>query len=129
MHVGEAWQVEHAYPTRLAGWLVVVLRRHREALHELDPAEFAELGPVLEATCRALREVVGCEKEYVACYAEIEGFRHVHFHVVPVAADMPEELRGGRSFAYLKVSEHEAVPRAQVAALCERLAQAYRSPA
>jgi diadenosine tetraphosphate (Ap4A) HIT family hydrolase len=125
IHVGEFWQVEHAYPTRLPGWLVIVLRRHADALHEIHPGEFIELAHVLERTVRVLREVVACEKEYVACYAELDHFRHVHFHVVPRAADMPAELLGTRSFALLQVTECEAVPREEIRALCETLRDAF----
>ncbi len=50
IHIGQHWQVEHAYPSQLVGWLVIVLRRHAIALHELSAAEFAELGPLLERT-------------------------------------------------------------------------------
>lgn len=34
--------MEHAYPTRVPRWLVVVLRRHMEALYELHPRECYE---------------------------------------------------------------------------------------
>lgn len=125
IHVGEFWQVEHAYPTRLPGWLVIVLRRHAESLHELRAEEFGELAQVLEQTVRVLHRTFACEKEYVACYDEIEHFRHVHFHVVPRAADLPAELTGTRSFALLKVTESEAVPRDEIRALCETLRDAF----
>ncbi|HEU4556879.1 MAG TPA: HIT domain-containing protein [Longimicrobium sp.] len=121
IHVGEFWQVEHAYPTRLPGWLVIVLRRHAEALHELRTEEFGELAHVLERTVRVLHQALACEKEYVACYAEIDHFRHVHFHVVPRAADLPADLLGTNSFALLKVTEAEAVSREEIRALCETL--------
>ena len=44
IYEGQAWLVEHAYPTSLLGWLVIVLRRHSEALHDLTPDEATELG-------------------------------------------------------------------------------------
>ena len=72
-----------------------------------------------------LHRVVGCDREYAACFAEVEHFRHVHFHVVPRAADLPEEFVGTRSFAFLKVSEDEAVPREEIRALCEFLRAAF----
>ena len=43
---GEYWLVEHAYPVKTIGWLVIVLKRHAEALHELTPEEFAELAQI-----------------------------------------------------------------------------------
>ena len=30
IHDGRYWMVDHAYPTRLPGWLVLVLKRHAE---------------------------------------------------------------------------------------------------
>jgi diadenosine tetraphosphate (Ap4A) HIT family hydrolase len=125
IHIGEFWQVEHAYPTQLPGWLVLVLRRHAESLHELRTEEFSELARVLERTVRVLHQTLACEREYVACYAEIDHFRHVHFHVVPRARDLPAHLLGTRSFAMLKVTEAEAAPREEIRALCETLRDSF----
>ena len=125
VHIGTYWQVEHAYPSALLGWLVVVLRRHAEALHELDAAEFAELGSLLERTCRGLRRVLDCKKEYVACFAEMEHFEHIHFHVVPRAADMPTDFVGTRSFAYLRVPESGTVSAEAVKGFCDDLRRVF----
>ena len=35
IYEGKYWLVEHAYPIKMIGWLVIVLKRHAEALHEL----------------------------------------------------------------------------------------------
>jgi diadenosine tetraphosphate (Ap4A) HIT family hydrolase len=99
--VGARWRVAHAFATALPGWLVVVPRRHVTALDELTPEEAAELGPVLRSVTAALRTVVGCDKTYVALFAEAEGFAHVHFHVIPRHADLPDDLRGPRVFGLL----------------------------
>jgi len=125
--VGEYWQVEHAYPSKLLGWLVIVLRRHAVALHELSHGEFAEFGSLLERTVRVLHEVLGPAKEYVACYAEQQGFEHIHFHVVPRAADLPEESRGAGSFALLGVAPSEAVEPESVRTFCESLQKRMRT--
>ena len=110
--VGEHWRVAHAFGTSLPGWLVVVPRRHTLRVAEHSPAEAAELGGLLVAASRALEEVTGCLKTYVAQFAEAEGFAHVHFHVVPRPDDLPADRRGPRVFAYLaddaaEVSEEE----------------------
>lgn len=128
IHVSDFWPVEHAYPTRLRGWLVIVLRRHVEALHEVTAAEFRDFSLVLERTVRAQHEVLSCEKEYVACFAELEHFKHVHFHVIPRAADLPAEFIGTKGFALLQVTESEAVSRADIRALCEELGAAMGAP-
>ena len=121
MYVGTFWQVEHAYPSGLLGWLVIVLRRHAEALHELESSEFEELGRLLPRVTQALHNVVRCDKEYVACFAEIEHFKHIHFHVIPRARALPNDFLGTKSFAYLKVPEVEAVLPEAVLTLCEEL--------
>lgn len=125
IYVGTYWQVEHAYPTKLVGWLVIVLRRHAIALHELNSDEFAELGTILEPTVRAVHAALGPAKEYAACYAEARGFEHIHFHVVPRAQDMPEELMGAGSFDLLRVSRSEAADPMAIHAFCESLQKAF----
>ncbi len=121
IHEGEFWLIEHAYPTSLLGWTVIVLRRHAEALHELTDAEFAELARLQGAVARALRAAFGCAKEYSICYAEIAGFEHIHFHLVPRAPGLPADERGGAVFGHLKA--REAVPAADVVRACEELAR------
>jgi diadenosine tetraphosphate (Ap4A) HIT family hydrolase len=121
IYEGRFWVVEHAYPTALKGWLVLVLKRHAEALHELTADEFAELGELQGRVAKLLRAETGCQKEYVVCFAEMAGFYHIHFHIIPRAADLPDELKGGKIFAMLKVGEAEAVPPEEIRQFCERL--------
>jgi len=42
IHTAKFWLVEHAYPGKLKGWLVLALKRHVQALHELTRDEFLE---------------------------------------------------------------------------------------
>jgi diadenosine tetraphosphate (Ap4A) HIT family hydrolase len=121
IYIGEYWQVEHAYPSKLVGWLVIALRRHAIALHELSSGEFAEFGSILERTVRALHQALGPAKEYVACYAEQKGFEHIHFHIVPRAADMAQELQGADSFSLLGGPRSEAADPDVVRRFCESL--------
>ncbi len=122
---GKYWFVEHAYPVKILGWLVIVLKRHAEALHELSAEEFAELGLIQSRLICLLFEELHCEKEYFVCYAEQEHFHHIHFHVFAKPHDLPEELKGGNSFALLKVSAEEAVPPNDMIAFCEILKSKY----
>ena len=46
IYEGRSWVVDHAYPTSLKGWLVIVLKRHVEALHDLTHEEFRELADI-----------------------------------------------------------------------------------
>src|ERR1044071_5627114 len=100
---GKYWLVEHAYPVKTIGWLVIVLKRHAEALHELTTEEFAELAQIQARLIPLLYEDLHSEKEYVVCYAEQEHFHHIHFHVFAKPHDLADELKGGSSFALLKV--------------------------
>ena len=118
---GKYWLVEHAYPVKTIGWLVIVLKRHMEALHELIPEEFAELAQIQAKAIHLLHEELHCEKEYVSCYAEQEHFQHIHFHVFAKPPGLPDELKGGKSFALLKVISEEAVPPDEIISFCKLL--------
>ena len=125
IHEGRHWLVDHAYPTALKGWLVIVTKRHVEALHDLAQDEFAELGELLGRTTRTLRNTLDYEKEYTMCFAEAEGFKHVHFHVVPKPYGLAPELRSARIFAMLNVDEHSPVPREEIASFCRELREQF----
>jgi diadenosine tetraphosphate (Ap4A) HIT family hydrolase len=118
---GKYWLVEHAYPVKTIGWLVIVLRRHAQAWHELTTEEFAELAQIQAKLTKFLFEELHCEKEYISCYAEAEHFYHIHFHVFAKPPDLSDELKGGKSFALLKVTDEEAVPSNKIIAFCELL--------
>lgn len=118
---GKYWSVEHAYPVKVIGWIVIVLKRHAEALHELTAEEFAELAQIQAKLAPLLHKELNCEKEYISCYAEMEHFRHIHFHGFAKPANLPKELKGGGSFALLKVSQEDAVPPKEIVTFCELL--------
>ena len=106
------WDVVHSYNTALEGWLVLVVRRHITALAELTVDEAGELGPLIQSVSAALHQVTGCEKTYLAQFAEHPDHRHVHVHLVPRDPDHPPEARGPEVFSLLgdsaeaQVSEH-----------------------
>ena len=106
------WDVVHSYNTALPGWLVLVVRRHIEAVDELTDDEAIELGLLIKEVSVALREATGCLKTYVIQFAEADGHPHVHFHIVPRMADQPEDRRSTKIFGYLGVSEEERVSEA-----------------
>jgi diadenosine tetraphosphate (Ap4A) HIT family hydrolase len=100
--VDEAWRVALAFNSSLEGWAVVIPTRHIESLDELSDGESASLGVLLRDLSRALKTVTGCQKTYVMLLAEMPGFNHVHFHVVPRMADLPSDRTGTAIFAYLQ---------------------------
>lgn len=114
IHRAAHWDLVHSYNTSLPGWLVLVARRHIEAIDELTDEEAAELGVLLRRTSVALRAVVGCAKTYVIQFAEAAEHPHVHFHVIPRMADMPAERRSLGVFGYLGVPAEERVSEARM---------------
>lgn len=114
IHRTAHWDVVHSYNTALPGWLVVVARRHLEAIDELADEEAAELGVLLRRTSLALKAITGCLKTYVIQFAEAAEHPHVHFHVIPRMADQPAERRSLGIFGYLGVPADERVSEAQM---------------
>lgn len=114
IHRTQFWDIVHSYNTALPGWLVLVVRRHIEAIDELTDDEATELGSLVRRVSIALKEVTGCIKTYVVQFAEHEDHPHVHFLVVPRMADQPEDRRSTKIFGYLGVPEEERVTEARM---------------
>jgi diadenosine tetraphosphate (Ap4A) HIT family hydrolase len=118
----DRWRVAHAFDSALPGWLVVVPTRHVTAFAELTDQESAELGVLVGRLSRALETVTGCLKTYVVLFAEAEGFSHLHVHVVPRGADLPDDRKGPRVFGYLGAAETDRVPAAEMDRIAEAVA-------
>jgi diadenosine tetraphosphate (Ap4A) HIT family hydrolase len=103
------FDIAHAFNTSLPGWIIVVLRRHAGAIDELTVDEASELGVLLSKVSVGLKDTVGCTKTYVMQFAEQPGYNHVHFHVVPRMADLPETSRGANIFNYLGVDDEHRI--------------------
>jgi diadenosine tetraphosphate (Ap4A) HIT family hydrolase len=111
--------VVHAFGTSVEGWLVLVVRRHITAVADLTDEEAAALGPLIKDVSRALQATVGCPKTYVVQFAEHRDHPHVHVHVIPRAADLPDALQGPRVFGLLGVSDEQCVPEARMNEIAE----------
>jgi diadenosine tetraphosphate (Ap4A) HIT family hydrolase len=109
IHRTRFWDIVHSYNTALPGWLVLVVRRHIEAIDELTEDEAAELGQLVRQVSIALKEVTGCIKTYVIQFAEQADHPHVHFHIVPRRVNQPEDRRSTQVFKYLGVPDEERV--------------------
>jgi len=115
------WDVAHCYETALPGWLVLIVRRHIESLHELTDPEAVELGRLIHRISSALKEVTGCVKTYVLQFAESPQHRHVHFHIIPRMEDQPEDRRSTQIFGYLGVPEEERVSQEAMNAIAVKV--------
>ena len=100
-------------------WLVILPKRHIEALHELTKEEFQELAEIEYKLVQVMHIDPSVQKEYLMCFAEGEGFHHVHIHVVPKPVDLPVQLKGPRVFALLAVDEEHALAAQELTAFCE----------
>lgn len=118
---GSYWVVEHAYPTGLLGWLVIVLKRHTEALHELTKDEWNELGEINFFLMKCIKKVLRPKKEYLCCFSEGKGFKHIHFHIIPKTRAFDEIYSSSRSLMYLKVSERSSISKEKIIQLCSKL--------
>ena len=121
IHNGRWWLVEHAYPSSLLGWIVIVLKRHAEALHQLSVEEGRELGLLQHAASISLHRMLKTAKEYSLCLGEAPHFSHLHFHVGPRPPDVREDRKGTQAFAYLKGVEDPVAPE-HVSTFCEEFA-------
>ncbi len=117
----ELWDVAHSYNTALAGWMVLVLRRHIEALDELTAVEAAELGDLIRRVSIALKAVTGCAKTYVVQFAEAAEHPHVHFHIIPRMADQPDAWRGAGIFNALNADEDARISEAAMDAIAREM--------
>jgi diadenosine tetraphosphate (Ap4A) HIT family hydrolase len=110
IYEGNYWQLVHGYPVAIIGWLVIVLRRHAEALHDLTANEISELAFIQNRACKALQEELGTEKEYSLCLSEKEGFHHIHIHLIGIPKELPKEKRGLAIFSMLGTSKDTSIP-------------------
>lgn len=121
------WLLEHAYPCALEGWLVIVLKRHCEEFHAMTQEEYADLADVQIKTIAVLHQYFQSEKEYIFCFAEAPGFKHIHFHVVPKHAQFDPQYMGAKVFHYLKSPEEDWIPKTRIQEICQDLYQALKS--
>jgi diadenosine tetraphosphate (Ap4A) HIT family hydrolase len=108
IHLSTHWRLAHAWSS-LAGWLVVISRRHVVELADLTSEEAAELGQILRRASAALRATTGCAKTYIVLFGEQPGFEHLHVHIVPRMADFDQQHLGAGVFEFLKRPEREWV--------------------
>jgi diadenosine tetraphosphate (Ap4A) HIT family hydrolase len=96
------WVVDHCVGPLGVGTVVVRPRRHVLHVGDLDDAEAAELGPLLQRTARAVGELAGADQVYVTLWSHAGGPPerpapgHVHWVVQPVTRAQLEAtgLRG-----------------------------------
>jgi diadenosine tetraphosphate (Ap4A) HIT family hydrolase len=111
------------------GYTIVCPKRHAERFEtDLAPDEWTHLQAVVRDVARAVAEVTGAMRMYIASFGSPERNAHVHIHVCPCPAGTPFEEqqfvamdpRGGQ--ALLTLSD------ARLDDLARSIAQAMRRP-
>lgn len=94
------WFVEHAINTSIEGWLLIVLKQHKTALHQLSSAEYAELSNLIFSLSLMLREVHHCDKEYLFHLSDGKTTKHIHFHLVARPKKFQSTFKGKNLLKY-----------------------------
>ena len=80
------WVVDHTIGTLGVGTLIVKPRRHVVHVGDLDEAEAAELGPLLQRVAAAVAEIAQPSQVYVCLWSHMRRVPgHVHFVVQPIS--------------------------------------------
>jgi diadenosine tetraphosphate (Ap4A) HIT family hydrolase len=119
----DLWHVRpSSSPAGVPGWMLLMTRRHAPSPAQFDDAEAASLGPTLRHLSRALLDVTGALRIYLAAMGESSP--HFHCHLVPRYASMPKEAK---AFAVFDLQRAAAAGEIPVdAAETARIAEAYR---
>jgi diadenosine tetraphosphate (Ap4A) HIT family hydrolase len=121
MYEGKFWIVEHAYPVKIKGWIVIILKRHVESLHELSQEEFLELSKLQRKICQALHQELNSKKEYSICFAEGKHFNHIHFHLIARSNDLADEFKGPAIYSMLKIDLKDSLSKKEIILFCNRI--------
>ena len=116
------WHVRHLdAPYGVAGWMMLIAKRHVGGPAHFDDVEARRFGPVLRHLEKTLEEVTGALRIYTAALGE--SWPHFHCHMVPRYASMPNGARAWAVFDLQRAAQagEIAVDAAEVA----RLSAAY----
>ena len=87
------WHLSHQVsPVQLAGFLILQPKRHVEQIGDLTTEESTTMGPLMSAACLALNHILDTRKVYACSFGSM--LMHIHFYLVPLTANIPEELNG-----------------------------------
>lgn len=118
IYEGKLWVVEHAYPVKVLGWLVIILKRHSESLHQLTKEEFSELANIQEKFTKLLHKHLDSNKQYLACFAEGNNFHHIHLHLISKPTNLPESFKGPKIFELLG---RDSLEKEIIISFCQKL--------
>jgi diadenosine tetraphosphate (Ap4A) HIT family hydrolase len=120
----DLFEVRHIDPPwGVAGWMMLVARRHVAGPAHFNDQEARAFGPLLRHLSRSLEQVTGALRIYTAALGE--AVPHLHCHLVPRYAQMP---LGAKGWAVFDLQRAAGAGEVTVeAAEVERLSAAYRA--
>jgi hypothetical protein len=89
-------------PFGVAGWMMLISHRHVAGPAHFDDQEAASFGPTLRHLERTLEQVTGALRIYTAAIGE--SHPHVHCHMVPRYAEMPNGAKAWAVFDLLRAA-------------------------
>ena len=113
---GKYWAVEHAYPCKIKGWLVLILKNHKEQLHELNESEFKEFSELVQILTKSIYKETNCGKEYLIFCSDSygKGFDHLHAHLIGRPKSLAIEKKGGKIFELIKINEKDSISKKEL---------------
>lgn len=125
----ERWHVRHIdAPYGVAGWMMLIAKRHVQGPAHFDDHEARTFGPVLRHLEKTLEEVTGALRIYTAALGE--SWPHLHCHMVPRYATMPKDAKAWAVFDLQRAAsagevvtdeaEVQRISRAYARALADR---------
>ena len=124
LYEDDMWLVRHSdAPYGLAGWMLLLTKRHVGGPAHFDDEEARRFGGALRHFERVLEEVTGALRIYTAAMGE--SHPHFHAHMVPRYAAMPRDAKAWAVFDLQRAAAagEIAVDAREVA----RIASAYRA--
>ena len=93
----------------------------RQEQLELRRDEWIELGEIQFLATMAISRKFELEKEYSCCFSETDGFKHLHFHVIPKTVDTGQDSIGMNAFRHLKPDPESVISSEEIRNTCEDL--------
>ena len=107
----DLWHVRHVdAPFPVAGWMMLITKRHVGGPAHFDDREAQSFGPALRHFERVLENVTGALRIYTAAMGE--SHPHFHAHMVPRYATMPKDAKAWGVFDLQRAAAAGEIPPA-----------------
>jgi diadenosine tetraphosphate (Ap4A) HIT family hydrolase len=109
LYADDLWHIRPIDPPwAIAGWMLLISRRHCPGPAHFDDDEARAFGPALRHFERTLERVTGAQRIYTAALGESQ--KHLHVHMVPRYARMPKDAVGWGVFDLQRAAAAGEVP-------------------